>query len=105
MVWLGLEFSFEQTGVPVLVEFQSLWTSDASDSLSMEASDVLVWVVWVFNVSTEVWSTGWAFVWAGESGGWVPFFCGDTVVVFAVQTLVTSLTVFQGQWPAGLTVS
>ena len=71
----------------------------------MEASDVLVWVVWVFNVSTEVWSTGWAFVWASEGGSWVPFFGGDTVVVLAVQTLVAFFAEFQGQWPAGLTVS
>ena len=95
VLWLGLEFSFEQTGVPVLVEFQSFGTSDASNSLSVEASDVLVGVVWVSNVSTEVWSTGWAFVWAFEGGSWVPFFGGDTVVVFAVYTLVAFFTEFQ----------
>merc|ERR1719378_371056 len=100
--WLGLVFSLVQACVPVLVEQQVGWASNTSDSLSVEAGDVLSWLMWVSNVSTEVWSTSWAFVWAGEGGGWFPWLCGDTFVFSVVQTLVASFAEFQGQWPTGL---
>ena len=70
----------------------------------MEASDVLVWVAWVFDVSAEVGSTVGAFVWAFEGGSWVPLLCCDAFVVTVVQTLVASFAEFKAQWPACLTV-
>ena len=80
MLWLGLVDSIEETGVPFLVELQSLGAGDTSYSGTMETSDVLVWVAWVSNVSTEVWSTMGTFVWAFEGGGWCPWLGGDTIV-------------------------
>ena len=73
LVWnntFGFVFSFIQTCVPFLVEQQSSWASNTSDSGTVEASDVLVSIVWVSNVSTEMWSMVGAFVWAIEGGGW-----------------------------------
>ena len=102
---LGLVFTIVQTGVPFLVEHQSFGASDTSDSGTVEASDILVWVVWVSNVSAEFGSTVGAFVWAFEGGGWVPFLCSNTFVFSVVQTLVAWFTEFEAQWPAGLTVS
>ena len=88
MASFGLVDTVEQTGVPFLVVFQTRWTSDTSNSGSFPACNVLVWVVWVSNVSTEVWSTVGAFVWAFEGGSWMPFLSGDTVIMFVVKTLV-----------------
>ena len=103
--WLGEVFSFEETSVFFLVEFQVSWTCNTSNSDSLPASDVLTRVGWISNVSIEVWSVFWAGIWAYKGGGWFPFLGGDTFVSFAVQALVTILTEFQAQWPAGLTVS
>ena len=88
MFWLGLVESFVQTGVPFLVEHQSFGASDTSDSGTVKASDVLVRVIWVSNVSTEFGSTVGAFVWAFEGGCWFPWLSADTFVFTVVQALV-----------------
>ena len=88
VAWLGFVDTIEQTGVPFLVVFQTRRTSNTSNSRSFPACNVLVWVVWVSNVSTEVWSTVGAFVWAFKGGGWMPFLSGDTVIKFVVEALV-----------------
>jgi len=95
-------FSLEQTCVPLLIVQQVAWTGNTSDSLSLEAGNVLSCIVCVSNVSSEVWSVMGAFVWAIESGGWFPWVSGDTIVVFGVQTLVAWLAEFQGEWKARL---
>ena len=64
-----------------------------------------MWVVGVSNVSIEVRSTVWAFVWTFEGGGWFPWLCGDTFVFSVVQTLVAWFAEFETEWPAGLAVS
>ena len=79
-LWLSLVDTIVQTSVPFLVVFQSLWTSNTSNSLSMPASNVLMWVMWVSNVSIEVRSTVGTFVRAVEGGGWVPWFGCNTFV-------------------------
>ena len=103
--WLSEEFSFEETSIFFFVEFQVSWTSDTSNSNSFPASNVLSVVGRISNVSTEVWSKMWTFVWAYEGGGWVPLLGGDTFVSSTVQTLVTFLTEFQAQWETRLTIS
>jgi len=95
-------FSFKQACVPFLVEQQITWACDTSDSLSFEASNVLSGIVWVSNVSTEVWTEVGAFVWAFEGGGWCPWVSGDAFIRFGVQTLVAWFAEFQGEWEAGL---
>ena len=103
--WLSDVFSFVETSVLFLVEFQISWTSDTSNSNSLPASDVLSGVSWISDVSIKVWSVMGTFVWTLEGSSWVPFLGGDTFVLFGVQTLVTILAEFQAQWPASLTVS
>ena len=98
-------FSFIETSIFVFVEFQVSWACNTSNSDSLPASDVLTMVGWISNISAEVWSVFWTGIRAYEGGGWFPFLGGDTFVSFAVQALVTILTEFQAQWPAGLTVS
>ena len=95
-------FSFVQTCVKFLVEQQVAWAGNTSDGLSVPAGNVLSCVMWVSNVSTEVWSVMGAFVWAFEGGGWMPFLCGNTVIGFGVQTLVAWFAEFQGEWEASL---
>ena len=103
--WLGEVFPFVETSVFVFVELQVSWASDTSNSNSFPASNVLSGVSWISDVSIKVWSVMGTFVWTLEGSSWVPFLCGDTFVLFSVQTLVTILTEFQAQWPASLTVS
>jgi len=98
----GFVFSLEQTCVPFLVVQQVVWTSNASDSLSLEAGNVLSCIVWISDVSAEMWSLMGAFVWAFESGGWCPWISGDTFIFSVVQTLVAWFAKLQGEWKARL---
>ena len=82
--WLCLEFAIIETSVPVFVEFQAWWTSDTSDSNSLPAGNILVWIAWIYNVSTEMWTTVGTFIRAFECGSWMPLFSCSTFVMFAV---------------------
>jgi len=101
-VWLGLVNTIKQTGIPYLVKEKTFWTTDASDSNSHPAGDVLSWVRWVLEVSAEFWALEWADVWTIECSCWCPCFSANTVIRFGVQALVASFTEFQGEWEASL---
>ena len=93
------------TVLKFLVKFQVSWTSKTSHSDSLPANYVSAWFTWDFNVSTGTITISSTSVWASKGRGWFPFLWGDTVIVSAVQTLIATLTEFQGKREASLTVS
>ena len=61
--WFGDVLTVVQACVPLFVEFQSCGTVDTTNCGSKPTSNVVSFVLWVSNVSTEFWSTMGAFVW------------------------------------------
>ena len=102
--WSSFVESLVKTSVPLLVELQLSWASDTSNCNSFPASNILSFVIWVSNVATVIGAEMGTFVWTFKGCGWLPFLCSDTLVVFAVETLVAILTELQFQRPTCLTV-
>jgi len=101
--WLGKVFSFKQTSIFFLVEFQFSRTSNTPNRHAFKATNVLTSIVYIGNVSSECRSSQWTFVWTFKCGSWYKLACSDTFILIWVQTLVAFFTELQIEWPASLT--